>query len=681
MHIPEFDESFLSEFDPEAYVKHLKDAGIEVAYLNTNNCLGLYYWDTELGRRHERMGNRDFIAEEIAACRKNGIRPVLYANYWSRYDFERHPDWRCVAPDGKTSLERIRPFGRFGVCCMNSPFQQAMEDRIAELVRKYDAEGLWLDMAGAFFLCTCAHCRARFKAETGMDLPERVDWRDASWKAFVKIRSRWVCESLEKLNAAARRVRPDIAVAHNSARYSQNMIRCESADYYKMSDYVSGDYTAGRQHHSFFSKFFYHVSKNKPAEFLCPIMAGLEEHNVIKTENQLSVLLYSCLANNVRFGTIDAVDPVGTLNGEVYERIRKVYDEAERYRPWLEADTENLAETGLYCGYDCPVDERENGMPLYSRIEDNRHFETTRELAILLKKLHVPYRIVTPDRLEDLKKCRTLLMSEVNVLSRAEVEAIRSFVQAGGALYASGETGRFDENYDEVRGGGLSEVLGVEICGRETETHSYIRPVGKERDAFLYFDETHPLCCGHGETCANVRARKDAEILAKITYPYRNEALPDAYSSAISDPPWERTELPALVGHRFGKGRTLYSAYPIEILKTRDQNKVFFNLFEHLAGRLQLRTDAPDCVEATFLRQERSGRLIFSLLNDQMAEENIPIRDFGIQLKLGARPESVYSVTDGKEIPFEWKEGVLSLRIGELKIYQMLVFKIGGKDK
>lgn len=278
MHIPEYDERFLSEFDPVKYVDNLKRANVEVAYLYTSSCLGICYWPTAIGHMHTGLKGRDIISELMAECKKQGILPVLYTNYWSRYMYELYPDWRTVAPDGRTSMEFTLPYGRFGVCCMNFPFQRYMEDLISELVGRYQTEGLWIDMAGCFMLCTCEHCRKRFTDETGMVLPERIDWKDKAWQAFIKKRYEWSTESLQRLRSAVTRVSPNTSVVFNSARYCQNYVRALSGDYYGIGDFVSGDYTAGRQYHSFFSKLFYLLSKNKPAEFLCPVMAGLDEH-------------------------------------------------------------------------------------------------------------------------------------------------------------------------------------------------------------------------------------------------------------------------------------------------------------------------------------------------------------------------------------------------------------------
>ncbi len=675
MHIPEYDEKFLSEFDCKKYVDNLKKANVEVAYIYTSSCLGICYWPTTVGHMHTGLNGRDIIKELTTECRKNGILPILYTNYWSRYMYDMHPDWRVVAPDGRTSAEFIKPYGRFGVCCMNSPFQKYMEDLIKELVSKYDTDGLWIDMAGTFMLCTCPHCRERFFKETGLKLPEKIDWKDKSWQLFIKKRYEWTLESLEGLKKSAKSKNPNTTVVFNSARYCQNYVRTLSQKYYKTSDYISGDYTAGRQYHSFFSKLFYHLSKDKPAEFLCPVMAGLEEHNVVKTDTQLKVLLYSSYMNNVRFGFIDAINPLGTFNDTVYDLMQGIYKDSARYEKYLEPESTPVADVGLYCSFDCPIDERENGQKLYSRIEDTEHFETTRDFAVLLKKENIPYKIITKNNLSDLNSCKLLILSSVSVMDGEETEAVKNYVLGGGAVYASGDIAKFDDNYDEVKDGALSEVFGINILAKDLEKCTYMRPTKKGEQYFSYFKEDSPLALGAGYVNTLISVNNDAEILAYLTYPYSNEKIQGAFSSAISNPPWEKTDKPALVKHSYGLGKTVYSSYPIEMLKTKDQNKVLKNILLSLLPKDTVcKIDAPDCVELTVYRQQKSGNLVVNVLNDQMAEKNLPVYGISVSVK-AKKPKSVILADNGLPVSYTYSNGYVNLQIEKLDVFTMFIIK------
>ena len=682
MHISEYEEEFFSKFDAKQYVANLKKAQVELAYIYTNNCLGVSLWPTKVGHQHKGLKGKDIVAELMQECEKNGIMPVLYCNYWSRYMFEQHPEWRTVTPDGQNSLTWFKPSDRYGICCMNSPFQQHMEAMIEELVSTYDTKGLWIDMAGAFHLCTCEHCKKRFKEETGYDIPQKIEWGDKVWSLFIKRRYDWIAESMERLTAAAKKVKPDIIVTHNSARYIQNHTRGLTERYYANPEFVSGDYNNGRPYHSFFSKFFYEMSKNKPAEYLCPVMVNLESHTVLRTENELLTQMFSAMANNVRFGFIDALDPIGTTGEVVYEQMSRIYDKHKKFESFLEANTYAIADVGLYCSLDCPVDEDENGKSVYSRIWDTRHIENTRECAVTLKKIGLPYKVITPKNLSDMSSVKLLVLCDVNTMTTAEQEAIRKFVEQGGSVYASGELATYNgEDYTKVERGALNDVFGVDMIGREDGTIYYVRPTVAALDTFGYFTENHPLSCNvrndKGEVQRNytVEAKEGATVLGYITYPYRNQENPKAFSSAISNPPWEKSNVPALVANTYGKGKTVYSSLPMERLKTVGQNKVFKNVLEGLLPTERTLTlNAPSCIEVTLLKQEKSGKLLLNVLNDPIMEENLPV--YGVTVTVKCKPpKSVIDAESEAEIPFVYENGMLTVRVEKIINFKMFVIE------
>ena len=681
MHIPEYDPAFLSKFDAKVYAKNMKKAHVEIAYIYTSNCLGTCYWPTKTGHFHENIKaqGRDLVQELIDALNAENIQPILYTNFWAKHWCDLHPDWQVKLPDGGMSYafydgkHGSRFFGRYGVCCMNSPFQQLMESEIEELLSKYPTEAIWIDMAGSFMLCTCEHCRARFKKETGYDIPDKMDWNDPVWIKFVKTRFEWNLESLNNLRGAAKRVKPDIDIIFNSARYVQNWLRCLNTEYYATSDFVAGDYNSGRPYNSFFSKYFCAMSPEKPGEFLCPVMADLAAHNQTLTETQLTVLMFTSITNGAAFGFIDAIDPIGTMNDMVYERMDKVYTEMEKFQPYIDSDVVLESDIALYASNECSVDERDNGLKPYSKKQDLEHFETTREFATLLKKMGLPYKVVTRNNLDELKDCKLLLLSEVNSFYEDEIKAIDEFVKNGGSVYASGDIGKYrSEDYSRAGAGIFKDMFGVEIVGdKDPEVNTYMRPTENGTQLFGIYTEEHPLslCAGRRNTMVNVVS--GAEVLGKLTYPYQPEN-PMLFSSAISNPPWEKTEKVALVKNKYGKGTAIYSSYPIEMLKTVDQNAMFKRLLLSLLPEdKKCILDAPSCVEVTIHKQLNKGATVVNILNDQIAEVNLPVYDVKVKVKLDFIPKSVTSVDGG--INYEYNDGYLTIVVPKLEIYKMIV--------
>jgi len=87
----------------------------------------------------------------------------------------------------------------------------------------------------------------------------------------------------------------------------------------------------------------------------------------------------------------------------------------------------------------------------------------------------------------------------------------------------------------------------------------------------------------------NVRViSESAKVLATFTYPLSDVSDKEVYSSAISNPPMEVTDLPAVIYHPYGKGACVYSCAPMEQSKVEGTVEVFdriiLSLLEEAGG-------------------------------------------------------------------------------------------------
>lgn len=131
---------------------------------------------------HPELGNRDILAETIAASKPRGIRVVPYVSTGHKLA------WTMVTRDHPEYAQRTRPGGGparshmfvgedHGTVCWNTPYRQAYLDLVERLVRDYDIDGMYFDrwISGYFWpgraVCYCDGCRNGFRKATGLDLP------------------------------------------------------------------------------------------------------------------------------------------------------------------------------------------------------------------------------------------------------------------------------------------------------------------------------------------------------------------------------------------------------------------------------------------------------------------------------------------------------------------------------
>lgn len=171
------------EFDADALVQTMTEM-----HANTVRIATMGKFATIQGTRftrHPELGQRDVLAETIAAAKPRGIRVVAYISTGHKLA------WSMVTADYPEYAQRTRPGGGparshmfvgedHGTVCWNTPYREAYLDYVEHVVRDYDVDGLYFDTWRPFYfwpglkLCYCNGCRDGFRAASGRELP----WRE-----------------------------------------------------------------------------------------------------------------------------------------------------------------------------------------------------------------------------------------------------------------------------------------------------------------------------------------------------------------------------------------------------------------------------------------------------------------------------------------------------------------------
>lgn len=674
MHIADWDENFLNNFSADNYIKMLKRADVDAAIIYANSCTGISFYPTKVGHMHNGLKGRDVFRELTEGCRKAGIKPIAYINKWSKWAYDKNPEWRNVSPDGLESAEFMYGMpGRFGVLCTNSPYRDMLISEVKEVCENYDFDGLWIDMLTFHIMCTCKHCQKRFKEETGYDIPKVVDWEDKRFISYLRKREEWLAELFKEIADIARTIKPDISVVCNSGWYGS--FNAENLDFYKIGDYTAGDFTKNRIEDSWRTKLLGTVSKNTPLECLVPIMdPDLGEHSIMKHIDKIKFEICECLTNNGRYGFIDAVDPSGTLNPKVYEKMGEVYSFEKRYEKYLMPDSKPCSDVAIYTNIESNMNPEDNGKPLQSISKESPHMRALRGTASILVDRHIPYGVISKTMLEHLSEYKLIILPEVYALDDREVQAFTEYVKNGGSLYLSGETGKYDGAGNRFDKGRLSALSGIEYTGKTTEGLTYIRPNGMKNDIIADYTKEHPLTINNNQVL--VSAVENVNVYGYLTLPLVHPKDKNRFVSAISDPPGKETEYPSIVQNKYGKGNVMYSAAPIETQKKEDQIQVFVNM---LSAAIKInyifKTDAPKCVEITLHKQSKNNRYILNLLNYQSQLPNIPIYNFKVSVRLDDEIVKVFSAVDGEVLNFTKKDGYAVFEIPKLDMYNMYILE------
>lgn len=661
MHIPDWDLSFLSRFDPEAYADAVAASGVDTAIIYAGNCLGMCFWPSRLGHMHENLHGRDIFGETVAACRRRGLKIVGYYNIWNRYEYDHHPEWRMRDINGQGSY--VDGGQRFGVCCPNTGYRDFVRGQIEDLCSHYEFDGLWVDMIGwTGCACYCDDCREAYRRETGLELPETVDFADPAWVRFQRSRQAWVTDFSKMVVDTAKAAQPGISVTLQSASCKGGWRDASPTSFFALPDYLAVDLYLEPWEEAFICKLLRALSNTQPVEFMVSSCVDLNEHTTRKPLERLSMQSKLALAHQCAFVFIDAIDPIGTVNRPLYDSMHSILSNMEPYLAAVQPDWKLKADVGIWYNLD--------------NMTDRDQLALAYQVSHALIQSNISFDVVTARQRDSLNDYKVIILSDVEMLDAAEVQALRRFVQNGGKLYASGHTGTIDGSGGQNGDFLLADVLGVHRTGESTWPLSYMAPTAAGQPLFDYYRPDYPLCIPTQQV--TIAADTDVTVLATLAQTVRDPADTNFFSSAISNPPTQFTDSPCLTLHPFGKGAAMYAAGMPEASPYDAQRTVFINLIRSLLEAPSMTSDAPAPVQITTFVSPDGSRMLVSLLNFQQQFPVIPIHGMKVWLDAaGKKVRSAVFAESGLPCPFEEKDGGVELLPAVLDEFAMIELVLG----
>jgi hypothetical protein len=660
-HITEDDPSFMTRFDPAAYVDRVKQAGVDAAMVYACCHNGNCYYPTRVGHMHANLHGRDIFGETVNLLRQAGITPVAYyTTVYHNHSARTHPGWRMQDARSRQHSGRY-----WWSCPNNAEYRQFTRDQIGEVIA-YDVDGIFVDMTFWPVICHCAECRRLYLQETGAEIPQFLDWRDPAWVRFQRFRQRSLVAFTQEITDFIKSQR-DITVTHQNSLIIQGWAMGQTNGIADACDYASGDFYGGKTQHILGAKILAAASRCQPFEFMTSRCVNLNDHTSMKSEAELRCEAATTLASGGAYFFIDAINPDGTLEQAVYERLGCVSKALAPFTYKLkQLQPELTADTGLYFSMLSHVDEKYNGTSL-EQLADNPWglgltppVEEMTGTALILSQMHRPFRVVRDD--DSFSDLQTLIVNDARFMSATEVERIRQFVQHGGTLLATGLTSLLDGDGASRADFALADVFGVACTGECSKRYNYL--FLEDQDRYVSCNRPAPLV-----------KPTTASVLAFLAEPLFGPDDSDRWASIHSNPPGAITPYAALTVNEYGKGKCIYLAQPVFAIQQDAQQSIGRWLFQQFApGSMLVSTNAPACVEMTVLKSSTQNSYLVCFVNYQRELPNVPVHHLSLQLKLTGMgtPRSVWQVSDGKPLAYRYESGMLAVEVPYIETIEML---------
>lgn len=687
MHIEEWDKEFLSKFDPDEYFQALKTGNVQSPMIYIQSHVGYCYWPTtDNGHMHNAFKGRESAMRRLFdLCHDDGMDVIAYYSLiFNNWAYEAHPEWRMLNIAGKGSRS---DGSRYGLCCPNSQgYREFVFTQIKEFCSYFDFEGIFFDMTFWPMICYCDDCKARWAKEVGGEIPAVIDWSCSRWLQLQKKRQEWLGEFAEVIRAELKKYKPDCSVEHQFSTAMHFWRFGVNENISKASDYAGGDLYGGIAEQSFACKLYYNLTQNQPFEYMTSrCYPNLLEHTTTKTIDLLKLSVMTTFLHHGACVMIDAIDPIGTIDRRVYEKVGEVFHLGEKYESYFEG--EHIEDVGIYCSLNGKMDVTQKGVAVgttEAECTSQPHLNAALGAANSLREHHIPYGVVNNWKLDLFKKLRVLVLPDVPLMEDREIEAVRDFVRNGGSLYLSGHTA------PKL----VEELFNVTFEGFTEEANTYIAPTVGGADIMHGFTKEYPMTLFVKQ--AKLSGPGRGELLATITLPYtipfadhtpatieysltnvefNNDNPFYRFASIHSNPPGRATGLPAILRTTYGKGKVLWASAPIEAAIRPQHSDVFASMIQNLGGSFSFSSNAPDVIELIMFDVPEKRRLYISIINIQEHFKTLPVYDFDISVKISGEPVKAIMLPDEREISCTYSESNVVVHIDKVESFGMLAIE------
>ena len=690
----------ITEKDPVRYDiawwrRQWKRTEVQAVIINAGGIVAYYPSRFPLHHRAEFLGDRDLFGELTRAAHEDGLFVMarMDSNRAAEDFFEAHPDWFTRDADGRP----YRAADKY-ITCINSPYyDEYLPGILREIIERSHPDGFtdnsWAGL-GRASICYCDNCRRMFQARTGEALPRKADWDDHAYREWItwnyarrleiwKLNNRitreaggadciWAGMNSGSVTAQARSFRDlkaiaavaDIMMLDHQHRDDDTGFQQNGDTGKRVHELLGWDVIAPESMAMYESgPGYYRVASKPAAEARMWMIAGIA----------------------------GGIQPWWHYVG-AYGEDRRMYETPVAVMRWWKAnqqflvDRKPVADVGLVWS--------QRNTDFFGRDDPGRRVDAPYTgFMHALVRARIPYLPVNADDIAS-GRLRVLILPNLGAVSDAQAASIRTFVNAGGSLIATGDTSLYDEWGDIRKDFALADLFSCHWTGQERSVssgedgrqqsagafapspvgHTYLRlspelrarvdgpeigdePViaGTRHSVLAGFEKTDIIAFGGSLAPLDV----DAAAVVPLTF------VP-AFPTYPPETAWMRqpkTSIPGLVLSQHGRGRVAYM--PADI----DRRYALEHLPDHaalLANIIRWASDdaAPLTVRGVGLIDchlyEQPGRTILHLVNltseatwRAPVDELIRVGPFDVSVRLprGMSRPSARLLVSGRPVP------------------------------
>ena len=624
----------------------------------------------------ERDGKK--LDEYLKKSRKAGIREIVYINVHgvTPEDHAKHPEYSLIGENG----EPLRLYNNTHYyICYNGPWFEEHIRNIKALC-KHDIDGIFLDGPNMRpDSCFCPQCLKEFEKQYG-----KSRW-EAKLGEITAFNTERAIRLVKATYEAVKEVNPDIILYINNFLLKPDSmgVRARRTEPYVDMIGVEGGFVWVDK-----AITMWHVSPMvKMAETICNgkprvcFIAG--DHKpwsyYMHTACETNIFYAQSVAYgaNVWYGLHGSSKQGETPGGKAATEFNKfILDNKDNL-----LDTSPCAKVALFWSddtantYSTSVDETDF-IQASMKLGDStglrgNQYTSFRGMYDLLTRSHVQFDIIDEVSFEkgEHKKYELIIMTTAACISDETAQKVKEYVEDGGKIISTFDTGLYDEKCIMRDNFVLSDVMGIEKYESITEYASGCGYLINNQNCNLFkdsFDDNIPM----PDLSVKTVALSGADVKA-----YAREALGGRYVDLV------REKYPSIISNKYGKGESLYISGAVgEFFDTHansDWRKIIANAVEEMSPS-QIATNAPGSVEISL--RKKGNKYIMHLINltGEMVrpiERIIPISDVEFSVKNISDVLSVKTLRGNQNLEFTYSDGNINFTLPRLDNHEIIVIE------
>lgn len=660
---PDFDVAWWEEFWRSIHLDGI-----------TLNCGGVWaYYPTQLQDQHRSrwLGDRDLFGELVAATKRCNMRVLARIDPSLSYldVYYRHPDW--FAQDASGNLLKEPTLEDLYVTCLNGPYYwEFIPEIIREIHSLYDVDGIFTsEWDGRRRICACPRCRRMFREYSGLELPEREDPTDMAWKQWY----RWQESRIEALSQhwdrTTKAIKPDSTFMGNHSD------RGFVSDY---ADLINVDNQSRQEH----TPLWFVGERGKKMRALTQgripyfhiFSTNSYSRHVAKPEAEHRLYIADAVLADSRpwFTIIGGIQP----DKRQFEPLAAMYQWHHQNEQYFRA-RQSLAQVAIV------YSDRDRFFP---RVQARDHAFKGMYYALLRNR--VAFDLVHVARMQPaiLDSYKLVTLPDVAAMTEDEAANIRQFVEGGGSVIATFETGLYDEWGCRRETGLLDDLLGVRVRGSTMGSlvHSY---------AQLHHD--HEILTGLEATAITLQATQFSPVKTSEDVDASSLTLIPPYPPYPPETAFSRTgdsgqPLLLLTANQADAGRVAYWANNVDSYFWQTNSPDLSRLLDNtvkwaLAQEIDVQVYGRGLLEIHPYRQETNLQIhMVNFSNPDVwkapVHELLLAGPFEIRARLPegltVSGEEAKCLVSGRRLPVQVSDGWVTTTLPDILDHEVVVFEL-----